>query len=260
MRAFRFSLFLASAAGALSAAAYLWTPLVSPQVPKLHLAAPSIRSSVLEPPLRIPPLSITIVRHNLPARVVGTALVRLPHVAPRVAPQVVARRVVPVIPAPAPAPAVVHRAVAPPAPKVTAPKVVELPVPALHVAPATPEPAPVEKPATLPEVEVVPAAAPAPAPAPATVAPAVVNPAPPAEPAPQPVTNAPASPAPVTTPAATPAPAAPPPATVPPPVTPAPTPAPTPPPSEDKSRGGWGCGDKNHDHTGPANGQSSPCK
>src|SRR5438093_4053834 len=85
MRAFRLSLFLASAAGALSAAAYLWTPLVSPEVPKLHLAAPSIRSSVLEPPLRIPPLSLHVatVRHLLPARVVGTALVRLPHVAPQ---------------------------------------------------------------------------------------------------------------------------------------------------------------------------------
>src|SRR5439155_17289779 len=98
------------------------TPLVSPKVPNLHLAEPSIRSSVLEPPLRIPPLALSVpaVHHLLPLHAAGIALVHLPHVAT----QVVAR---PGAPAPTtPTPAVVHRSVAPPAPKVTAPKVVEL--------------------------------------------------------------------------------------------------------------------------------------
>jgi hypothetical protein len=260
MRAFRFSLFLASMAGALSAAAYLWTPLVSPEAPRLHLSAPSIRSSVLEPPLRIPPLvHVPSVRHVLPLHVVGNALVRLPHVAP----QVVAQRVVPVTPAPAPAaPAVVHRSAAPAAPKLT--PSVELPVPTLHVAPTVPKPAPAVKPATPPPVVVVPAPTPAPAPAPVAVTPSVVPSTPPAEAAaaPQPVTNAPATPAPSPTPAPTPTP---PPSAVPPPATPGPTPAttptptPPPPPAADDSRGGWGCGDKNHVHSGPGNGQASPC-
>jgi outer membrane biosynthesis protein TonB len=243
MRAFRFSLFLATMAGALSAAAYLWTPLVSPSTPQVHLAAPSLRSSVLEPPLRIPPLAFIArpLRLLLPLHAAGTALVHLPHVAP----QEVARRVVPVAPAPVPAaPVVVHHSVAPPAPKVVPgpPTVTELPIPAVHVAPAAPAAARPAKPAK-PKV-VLPAPKPAPAPAPLVAAPAVATPTAPGS---QPATNAPAAPPPAATAAPTPEPAA---------VTPPPTPT----PSEDTSRPGWGCGDKNHDHAGPSNGQSSPCK
>src|SRR5438552_15828707 len=140
MRAFRFGLFAALLAGLLSAAAYLWAPLVAPEVPQLRLAAPSIRSRVLEPPFRIPPVSLQLglPGHLLPAHVAGAFVVRRPPVpvAPRPTPVVVATPTV----AP-PAPAVVHRTVAPRVvPKPTPPAVL-LPTPAApeeHPTPATP--------------------------------------------------------------------------------------------------------------------------
>src|SRR5438067_1045913 len=158
MRAFRFGLFTALLAGLLSAAGFLWAPLVAPEVPQLRLATPSIRSRVLEPPFRIPPVSLQLglPGHLLPAHVAGAFVVRRPPVpvAPRPTPVVVATPTV----AP-PAPAVVHR----------------------------------------------------------TGAPRVV---------------------------------------------PTPTPVPTPPPTTPvtpETRPGWGCGDNNHNHDGPANGTQSPC-
>ena len=253
MRAFRFALFTALLAGLLSAAAYLWVPLVAPKAPQLRLAAPSIRSRVLEPPFRIPPVSLELglPGHLLPAHVAGAFVVRRPHVpvAPRPAPVVVATPTVT-----PQAPAVVHRTVAPRVvPKPSPPAAVLLPVPTAPEAPPTP----VVTHPTPPPV-VVPTPTPLPQPAPVPAAPVVVATPAPAEAAPQAAPIAPATP-----PAPTPTPApsqTPPPSTVPPPTAPGPTPTPvpTPPPVTPDTRPGWGCGDKNHDHTGPA-GQTSPC-
>ena len=110
-------------------------------MPQLRLAAPSIRSRVLEPPFRIPPVSLQLglPGHLLPAHVAGAFVVRRPHVPvpPRPVPVVVATPTV----TPA-APAVVHRTVAPHvAPKPSPPAVVLLPTPtapAEHPAPPTP--------------------------------------------------------------------------------------------------------------------------
>jgi hypothetical protein len=268
MRAFRFALFLALLAGLLSAAGYLWAPLVAPEVPRLHLASPSIRSRVIEP-LRIAPLEAPLARagHLVPSHVAGAFLVHRPAVLTPHLPAPIA--VTPHTIAPTLSP-VVHRAPTPAAVKhqVAAP-VVSLPVPvAPHVAhvpappPVTPHPAPA------PPVVVVPATPSTPlVPVPATPAVAIAVPevqAQPVAPQVQVVTNAPAAPAapaPIT-PSPTPAPPAPP-STIPPPSTPVPTPIPTPipTPTDDSGRPGWGCGDKNHVHGGPANAtQPSPCK
>src|SRR5437763_14513309 len=210
MRAFRFALFTALLAGLLSAAGYLWAPLVAPEVPQLRLAAPSIRSRVLEPPFRIPPVSLELglPGHLLPAHVAGAFVVRRPHVpvAPRPAPVVVAT------PAVTPqGPAVVHRTVAPRVvPKPSPPAAVLLPVPTAPEAPA----APVVTHPSPPPVVVVPTPTPRPQPTPVPAAPVVGATPAPAEAAP------PAAPiAPATTPAPTPPPApsqTPPPSTGPP--------------------------------------------
>src|SRR5437764_1305948 len=82
MRAFRFTVFLALSAGLLSAAGYLWAPLVSPKAAPLRLAAPLIRSQVITPfhvapvdlrvaPVRLVPLRIVGTLHLQPARIVA---------------------------------------------------------------------------------------------------------------------------------------------------------------------------------------------
>ena len=74
MRPLRFAVFLVLVAGLLSAAGYLWAPLVSPQVDALHLSAPPIASRVIEPPLRIRPVDVLApsVRELPPLHVTGS--------------------------------------------------------------------------------------------------------------------------------------------------------------------------------------------
>ena len=130
--------------------------------------------------------------------------------------------------------------------------------------------------ASLPPVADVGAPAPAPAPEPTSVPPPrpsapSPSPTPPvAPPTPAPTTPAPTTPAPTTPPAPVAAPAAPV-STLASPSPPPPTTitttsaAPEQPPAADQSgeasAPGWGCGDENHDHTGPPGkpGGTSPC-
>ena len=285
MRPLRFAVFLVLIAGLLSAAGYLWAPLVSPQVEALHLSAPPIASRVIEPPLRIRPVDLLApsVRELLPLHAAGSLHVIarrldftpvMPHVATHAlvaAPQQSA------VSPPPPAPVVHHQApakipVAAPKLNAPAPAPLETPAPAPAIE-AEPAPAPVVSHPAPPAV-VVPTPAPPPLPSlPAVAAPpAVVTPV---QAPPQAATIAPATAAPTTAPASAPTPApasTPPPAAGPTPPTPPaivpPTPPtivpptpPTPPPVVDPaSRPGWGCGDQNHDHTGPSNAsQPSPC-
>src|SRR5262245_45038666 len=185
-----------------------------------------------------------------------------------------------------PPPATPHHAAAPPtaAPKASLPPVVVKPPPPVEheVQPVLPKPAPaLGSPAPPAVLAPVPTPAPTPSPQPVPL-PVTTTPDPPADASAQPATiAAPAAPAvPVTPPVATPPPATtatPPPATTtpapvtqpPPPTTTTPTPTPAPRDGDDdedddsghhhdSARPGWGCGDQNHDHTGPP-GHSSPC-
>ena len=159
MRPLRFAVFLVLVAGLLSAAGYLWAPLVSPQVDALHLSAPPIASRVIEPPLRIRPVDLLApsVRELLPLHAAGSLHViarRLefkavtPHVATHAlvaAPQPLVSPPPP--PPPPPAAPVVHRH-APPKIPVATPKL------------NAPAPAPLETPAPAPAIEAEPAPAP----------------------------------------------------------------------------------------------------
>src|SRR5262245_10753173 len=268
MRPLRFSIFLAALLGMLSTAGYLWAPLVVPKARHLHLPQPTIRSSL--PPLRIavvqpPPAPPAL---HVPERVAGVGAVHLKQVgrgaptpaavsAPAsqseiafkppakhamVKPSVshapkasapAAPSTQPVVhPAPASPPAV-EKATPSPSPSAPSPsastRATAPAAPIPPVLPATPPPAA----AAAPTVDTQPASAPPAAPPAPEPAPAVVSP---------PIIPPPATPPP---PATTPPP---PPATTPPPVT-TPPPAPEPPPAATKP--GWGCGDQNHEHTGP---------
>src|SRR6266702_1142368 len=79
MRPLRFALFLGLVAALLSAAGYLWAPLVGPISPRLHLATPPLQSSVA--PLRIAAVHLPSLRsrHLLPLRVEGTFLLHRRH-------------------------------------------------------------------------------------------------------------------------------------------------------------------------------------
>lgn len=271
MRALRFTLFCALCAGLLSAAGYLWAPLVSPNAGPIKFAPPLVRAAVITP-FRIPPIDLRVneLGRVLPHLVGGVHVVRVPVfvAAAPVAPPASRPAPTPVVeqPAPAPAPAT-GPAPAPVISKPAPPKVKLKPTPV-----PVPVPAPSLPHVSIPPVVIAPAPKPTPAPAPIpqpTPAPAPVSPAPTPAPAAAggqaqvmepPVTNAPAAP-PSTPPATAPTP---PPASTPPPVTQTPPPVtPTPPPApEPESKPGWGCGDKNHAHTGPpgADPQDSPCK
>jgi hypothetical protein len=303
MRPLRFALFLVLIAALLSAAGYLWAPLVSPKFETLHLAAPPIESRVIEPPLRIRPADLLApsVRRLLPLHVAGSVHVVARRLELTPAPPTVRIIAAPHLPAPTPAPVVAvaqhpvaHHAAAQPvpapkvagpkvaAPKASEPQVVQPVAPAGHeVHPVLPKPAPtVGRPAPPAVVVPVPAPAPAPEPAPQAPLPVTTTPNPPADVAAQPATiaAAPAAPAVPAGPSATPPAAVTTPTTSPPPPTtttggppPTTTPGPTPPPGDgddddeddddhDSGRPGWGCGDRNHDHTGPPNAKhSSPC-
>src|ERR1700730_14310047 len=82
MRPLRFTLFLAVLAGLLSAAGYLWAPLVGPSAPHLRFSTPALHWRVL--PLRInavsPPNRSEL--HSLPLRVDGSFLVHRRHPEP----------------------------------------------------------------------------------------------------------------------------------------------------------------------------------
>src|SRR5690242_8272145 len=112
MRALRFTVFLALVAGLLSAAGYLWAPLVAPEVPPIQLAAPPVKAAVVIP-LRIPPVDLRlpplpVVPPHLGGSVRVPRLRLVPQPAPvAVAPKVVAPKIV------APTPVVVHHPAAP---------------------------------------------------------------------------------------------------------------------------------------------------
>src|SRR5438477_9957865 len=110
MRAFRFTVFLALSAGLLSAAGYLWAPLVSPKAAPLRLAAPLIRSQVITP-FHVAPVDFRVAPVRLvPLRIVGTLHLQrprvvAPHVVPAPAPVIVVNRpAAPVTSAPVPSP------------------------------------------------------------------------------------------------------------------------------------------------------------
>ena len=278
MRPLRFTLFLAVLAGLLSAAGYLWAPLVGPSAPQLRFSPPTLQWSVL--PLRITAVSLPnrAELRSLPLRVGGSFLLyrgqpepnqvslHLPTptaVAAKLPVKQPAHAPVAHIPAdsqPSTTPAAAATPAVPAVPAVPGPVV----PPAPAVLPATPTP---RLPIPLAPIPLPPALQPAapatpPTPDPLSPPPQPALPAtqpPPANPPPalQPV--APATP-PVPSPAPTPTPVSepPPPATsTQTPTTPAPTPPPTP---ELQTRPGRGCGDHNHIHTGPpGNPAGSPC-
>src|SRR5689334_12771026 len=153
MRALRFTAFIALVAGLLGASAYLWAPLLSPETPRLRLAAPSLRSLALEP-LRIPPLQSGVVHRLVPLHVAGSVGVRPARLVPRHPHARPARpagltpvtgpTVTPSTQPATPPPPVVHETAPTPAP---APKPLPLPLPlphlvvpqpSLHVKPPTP--------------------------------------------------------------------------------------------------------------------------
>src|SRR5437763_16628871 len=74
MGPFRFVLGVVTLAGLSTAAGFLWAPLVSPQVGRLDLAAPEIRSRVIDPPLRVAPVDV-VAHHRVPTRVAGGAII-----------------------------------------------------------------------------------------------------------------------------------------------------------------------------------------
>src|SRR5690348_5380979 len=107
MRALRFTLFCALCAGLLSAAGYLWAPLVSPKSTPIEFAAPLVRSAVITP-FRIPPvdLRVGLVRHLVPHLARGVHLVRVPvfvEAAPVAPPPVAPPVATPVVEQPTPA-------------------------------------------------------------------------------------------------------------------------------------------------------------
>ena len=141
------------------------------------------------------------------------------------------------------------------------PRVVETSAAAPPTAQLVSAPVPRSTPAPSPAPSPRPSPSPKPSPAPPQPAPPAPNPPAPT-PSPSPPQPAPSPPQPAPTPPAPePAAAAVPPSPAPQNSPPESQPASTPPSSE-SSKPGWGCGDKNHTHTGPpgnGSGNGSPC-